>query len=64
MPSGTSAAALPTASAAVYRSRRPALTLLHKVMRENLETYLTGRDFGTGWSHRTIAEFPIFVSMG
>ncbi len=44
MPNGTIAAMLPTACAAVYRPRRPAGTLLHKVMRENLETYLTGGD--------------------
>jgi len=35
---------MPTAGAVVYRPRRPARTLLHKVMRENLETYLAGGD--------------------
>ncbi len=38
MPSGTIATTLPAAGAAVYRVRRPAGTLLPKVMRENLET--------------------------
>jgi hypothetical protein len=32
------------ASASVYRPRRPAGTILHRVMRENLETYLAGSD--------------------
>ena len=44
MPSGTISATLPAAGTAIYRPRRPARTLLHKVMRENLETYLTGGD--------------------
>lgn len=44
MPSGSITVTLPAAGASVYRSRRPAGTLLHKVMRENLETYLTGGD--------------------
>ena len=44
LPSGTIAATLPAAGASVYRPRRPAGTLLHKVMRENLETYLAGGD--------------------
>ena len=36
-----------TASTRVYRPRRPARTLLHKTVRENLETYLTaGRQAG------------------
>jgi hypothetical protein len=36
-----------TASTRVYRPRRPARTLLHKTVRENLETYLTaGRQDG------------------
>jgi hypothetical protein len=44
LPNGTIAATLPVAGAAVYRPRRPARTLLHKVIRENLETYLAGDD--------------------
>jgi len=44
LPSGTIAAPLPAAGAAVYRPRRAARTLLHKVMRENLETYLADGD--------------------
>ncbi len=34
----------PAANASVYRPRRPAGTILHQVMRENLETYLVGGD--------------------
>ncbi len=44
LPNGSIAATLPAANAALYRPRRPAGTLLHKVMRENLETYLAGGD--------------------
>ena len=34
----------PKANASVYRPRRPAGTILHRIMRENLETYLVGGD--------------------
>ena len=34
----------PAENASVYRPRRPAATLLHRVTRENLETYLAGGD--------------------
>ncbi len=44
LPNGSIAATLPAANAALYRPRRPTGTLLHKVMRENLETYLAGGD--------------------
>ena len=36
---------------AVYRPRRPARTLLHRVTRENLETWLAGGECGTGESN-------------
>lgn len=35
-----------TTGPSVYRPRRPAGTLLHKTVRENLETYLAARQDG------------------
>ena len=64
----TATAQAPAASTGVYRPRRPAGTLLHRVMRENLETYLVGGDqtgeFGANVPFHVEAAYRQYLKCG
>jgi hypothetical protein len=64
----TTSALAPAPNAGVYRRRRPTATLLHRVMRENLETYLVGGDqadtFGANVPFHVEATYRQYLKCG